>query len=64
VYNTKMVEFWQTSKDDLDRLPLARYILYDMIKVAEIGDYEIRISPHRNSRWIAADAHPFIDTAK
>lgn len=52
VYNRELLEFWQTTPQDLARLPLANYILDEMPKAAEKGGYQIRINPHRNSPWI------------
>ncbi|MEZ5364976.1 MAG: hypothetical protein R2748_22255 [Bryobacterales bacterium] len=42
VYNARLVEFWGSEPGDLDELPLARYIMHDMEKVAERDGYEIR----------------------
>jgi hypothetical protein len=49
LYNRELLEFWQTSPEDLARLPLAKYILDEMPKFAEKGGYEIRMKPHRIS---------------
>jgi hypothetical protein len=39
-------------------LPLARYIIYDMRKVAERDGYEIRVHPRRDTPWVGEAAHP------
>src|ERR1035437_1391229 len=52
LYNRELLEFWQTTAQDLAQLPLAVYILDEMPKAAEQGGYEIRINPHRNSLWV------------
>lgn len=44
VYNADLVRFWGTTPKELDALPLARYILYDMREVAQKRGYEIRVS--------------------
>ena len=54
VYAAELVSSWETSREELDGLPLARYILYKMPVVAQKGGYEIRVSPQRNSPWIDA----------
>jgi len=56
LYNRGVLEFFQTTPQDLARLPLARYI-DDMPKAAERGGFEIRIHPHRTSRWVVYSAN-------
>ena len=52
VYSPVLVRFWQTRQEELMALPLAQYILFAMPKVADRGDYEIRVHPSRESAWI------------
>ncbi|MGH9597484.1 MAG: hypothetical protein ACRD3K_11865, partial [Edaphobacter sp.] len=54
IYNAGLVSFWKTTLDDLNELPLARYILYEMPNVSQKRGYEIRVSPQRNAPWIEA----------
>ena len=56
VYNKTLVQFWGPSDKELD-LPLARYITDDMPRIAEAGDYEIKINPKRDSPW-SPDIYP------
>ena len=35
VYNPRLARFWGPTREELDALPLARYIMYEMRKVAE-----------------------------
>jgi hypothetical protein len=58
VYNPKLVTFWEATKEDLDALPLARYVLYSMPKVSQMGSYEIRVHPERRTAWISIPATP------
>jgi hypothetical protein len=58
VYNAKIAGDWETTKRDLDALPLARYILYEMPRASQRGAYEIRISPQRHSPWIETYSAP------
>jgi hypothetical protein len=58
VYNPVLVEFWQTSQDELMILPLAQYILFAMPKAAVRGDYEIRVHPKRESPWRSPNSPP------
>ena len=58
LYNRELLELWQTTPQDLARLPLARYIMEEMPEAAEKGGYAIRISPHRNSPWAPYSANP------
>lgn len=58
IFNQAMTEFWENTPEDLNRSPLARYILSDMRKVTEFDGYEIRVSPGRESPWVEAMANP------
>jgi hypothetical protein len=55
IYNADLIGFWKTTPDDLEKLPLARYILYQMPKVSRKQGYEIRVHPQRSSPWIEAN---------
>ena len=55
IYNADLIGFWKTTPDDLEKLPLARYILYEMPKVSRKQGYEIRVHPQRSSPWIEAN---------
>jgi hypothetical protein len=52
IYNPSLVRFWETKEEELAALPLARYIMADMPKVAARGGYEIRIHPQRQLLWV------------
>jgi len=54
LYNKELARDEGSTTEELARLPLANFITDDMPKVAEEGDYEIRVNPRRNSPWIAA----------
>ena len=58
LYNASRTRLWGATTEELAAAPLARYIIDEMPKVAEIDDYEIRVSPRRGSPWTAAVAHP------
>jgi hypothetical protein len=58
VYNAPRTRQWGATPEELAVSPLARYIIDEMPKVAEIDDYEIRVSPRRSSQWTEAVAHP------
>jgi hypothetical protein len=58
VYSASRTRMWGTTVEELAVSPLARYIIVEMPKVAEIEDYEIRVSPRRSSPWTAAVAGP------
>jgi hypothetical protein len=45
---------WGSTPEELAVSPLARYIINEMPKVAEIDDYEIRVSPRRTSPWVGS----------
>jgi hypothetical protein len=56
VYNARLANFWGVSSEELSGVPLARYILHDMRKVAERDGYHIRVHPRRDSPWVV-DPH-------
>lgn len=56
VYNPDRLRGWGTTAQDLDELPLARYVLYDMPKISQKQGYEIRVHPQRTSPWIEVGA--------
>ena len=58
VYNEKLLHFWGSKQQDLDALPLGRYILYTMPEVFQEDGYEIRVNPQRKSPWIDTVARP------
>jgi hypothetical protein len=58
VYNAGMSSLWRETSEELDALPLARYIIHDMPKAAERDGYEIRIHPRRNSPWVEIAMQP------
>ncbi len=51
VYSASRTRMWGTTAEELAGSPLARYIIDEMPKVAEIDDYEIRVSPRRSPAW-------------
>ena len=58
VYSAPLTGMWGATPEELAVSPLARYIIDEMPKVAEIDDYEIRVSPQRSSPWTGAVAVP------
>jgi hypothetical protein len=54
IYNPNLMLFWQTRPDEAKSLPLARYIMYEMPKVAARGAYELRVHPNRTLPWLRA----------
>jgi hypothetical protein len=58
IYSATWTSLWGTTPEELAVSPLAGYIIDDMPKVAEIDDYEIRVSPRRSSPWTEAVAYP------
>jgi hypothetical protein len=56
IYNADLIDFWKTTPADLEKLPLARYILTEMPTVSRKQDYEIRVHPQRSSPWIEANS--------
>jgi hypothetical protein len=57
VYNAELSVGWGASREELDGLPLARYILYEMPVVSQRDGYEIHVAPQRNSPWIEPVEH-------
>jgi hypothetical protein len=47
IVNRRIVRFWDRDEDEgyLAALPLARYVMTDMPKIAQFGDYEIHVQP-------------------
>ena len=54
VYNAPKTSMWGATTEELAASPLARYIIDEMPKVAQIDDYEIRVTPGRSSPWTEA----------
>ena len=52
IYNRRLVEFWEVPDRVMADLPLAQYILRDMVGVATRGDYEVRVQRWRPQPWI------------
>jgi hypothetical protein len=52
IVNRGLIRFWDKDNTTVERLPLARYIMIEMPKVAEIDEYEIHVHPHRSSPWL------------
>ena len=55
LYNPALVRSWQPNQKEVEALPLAHYILFDMPKIAARGPYEIRVHPQRKSIWHSID---------
>jgi hypothetical protein len=51
LYNPHFVQFWTSSTEQLGRSKLGAYIMFDMVKVAELDGYEIRVQPGRSDPW-------------
>ena len=51
-YNAELSILWGASPQELEKLPLARYILHEMPVVSRREGYEIHVAPQRNSPWI------------
>ena len=51
ILNRRALLFWETDEAGLAALPLAHYVMIDMPKIAEFGQYEIRVNPRRSSPW-------------
>jgi hypothetical protein len=52
IFNRRIVRFWDKDETSMEAaLPLAHYVMTDMPKIAEFGEYEIRVHPHRSSPW-------------
>jgi hypothetical protein len=59
VSNIDIARFWTSTPAELDTLPLARYILYDMRVVAERDGFVVRVNPQRDSPWMGvAKSYP------
>lgn len=56
-YNEELVHFWGSTDQELDQLPLAHYILFDMRKVDQEGGYSIFVEPQRGSPWVEVRAY-------
>jgi hypothetical protein len=52
ILNRRILRMWEVNEDDLAALPLAHFVMTDMPKVTSVGDYEIRVNPRRNSKWL------------
>ncbi len=52
ILNRNLVRFWDNDDAGVAGLPLAHYIMTDMPKMAEFGEYEILVQPHRSSPWL------------
>lgn len=52
ILNRNLVRFWDKDDAGVAVLPLAHYILTDMPKRAEFGEYEICVRPQRSSPWL------------
>jgi hypothetical protein len=52
VFNPQIAADWGPPPNDLLKLPLAHYVIVDMPKVGQAGEYEIHVSPHRNVPWV------------
>lgn len=53
LYNPQLVQFWRSSTEQLARSRLGAYIIFDMVRVAELDGYEIRVQPGRKEPWLA-----------
>ena len=54
VYHPGLLDFWQATAQDMAQSPLADYVIHGMTKIAEAGDYQIRVNPGRKTSWVAA----------
>jgi hypothetical protein len=52
ILNRSIMGTWANDEAGVAALPLARYVMTDMPKIAEFGEYEIRVHPHRSSAWL------------
>jgi hypothetical protein len=52
ILNRSIVRFWDTDDAGVAALPLARYVMIEMPKITEFGEYEIRVHPHRDAPWL------------
>jgi hypothetical protein len=52
ILNRRIVQSWDEDEPGMEAaLPLAHYVMTDMPKIAEFGEYEIGVHPHRSSPW-------------
>jgi hypothetical protein len=51
ILNRSLVRFWDNDDVNEAALPLGRYVMTEMPKTAEFGDYEIRVNPERTGPW-------------
>jgi hypothetical protein len=51
LYNRTMIKFWQITQEQVAGSPLASYIDQKMLTVFKVGDYEIRITHKRSTKW-------------
>ena len=51
ILNRSLVRFWDNDDGNEAALPLGRYVMTEMPKTAEFGDYEIRVNPERTEPW-------------
>lgn len=51
ILNPDLLQFWDVEESEPTTGPLIRYIRTDMPKVAQFGDYEIRVNPNRIEPW-------------
>ena len=56
ILNRRIVRVWNEDETGVVALPLARYVMIDMPKITEFGEYEIRVHPHRGSPWVGLTA--------
>ncbi len=52
ILNRDMVRFWGPDEAALAALPLAHYVMTDMPKVGDFGEYEVRVHPQRSAPWL------------
>jgi len=57
ILNRRIARFWDEDETGMEAaLPLAYYVITEMPKIAEFGEYEIRVHPHRSSPWFGVGA--------
>jgi hypothetical protein len=52
ILNRSILRIWDGDDGRGEASPLARYVMIDMLKIAEVGEYEIRVNPNRSSPWL------------
>jgi hypothetical protein len=52
ILNRSIVRFWDHDEAGIAVLPLAHYVMIEMPKITEFGEYEIRVHPQRSSPWL------------